>query len=215
MSGPPRLSQPSAPRLSPAYVSRPRRLLPVVAKSPGSVVEAQDRAVWGSRCRSFSAFPRLFPALCPGSSLTAACGAAAASDASTIVPIGAARAGSWVAPASGSFARRLPIDWNSRQVPPALLRPPRLRPVRSGLGEDEVLPLETSFKPSRPLICALVERRVVNGEVERPPIGWIKIGLDSYVDPDDFNIRPFCGQSPSRTRAQSGAERLHFCATQC
>lgn len=32
---------------------------------------------------------------------------------------------------------------------------------------------------------------MVNGEVERPPIGWIKIGLDSYVDPDFPNIVPF------------------------
>jgi hypothetical protein len=54
-----------------------------------------------------------------------------------------------------------------------------------------------------PFNRALVERRMVNGEVEWPPIGWIKIGLDSYVDPDKSKYRPFCGQSPLKTGARA------------
>ena len=53
-------------------------------------------------------FPRVPQTLsggCSGPSLTAASGAAAAPDASTIIPIGAPRAGSSVAPAGGSFSR--------------------------------------------------------------------------------------------------------------
>ena len=33
--------------------------------------------------------------------------------------------------------------------------------------------------------------------VERPPLGWIKFGLDSYIDPDIFDYPRSQNQSPA------------------
>jgi hypothetical protein len=50
--------------------------------------------------------------------------------------------------------------------------------------------------------------------VNGPPFGSIKIGLDSYVDPDGFNIVHFAFKVHRDGRA-IGVKRLHLWAAQC